>query len=73
MDSLYFCEANGSFSAYRDDLSKDFNTMCSGPDPVAVDTLCEARMESDEPGTNVPSTVLGQPRALAPTRWMRSN
>ena len=59
MDSLYACQGNGPFSAYRDDLIKDFNTMCGGPDPVAVDTICEALMDWDYPGTNVPSTILG--------------
>ena len=60
MDSLYACQGNGPFSAYRDDLIKDFNTICGGPDGVAVDTVCEALMDWDDPGTNVPSTVLGE-------------
>jgi len=64
MDSLYACQGNGPFSAYRDDLIKDFNTICGGPDPVAVDTVCEALMDWDEPGTNVPSTVLGAAEGL---------
>src|SRR5215472_697226 len=64
MDSLYACQGNGPFSAYRDDLIKDFNTMCGGPDPVAVDTVCEALMDWDAPGTNVPSTVLGNAEGL---------
>src|SRR5215467_10913635 len=64
MDSLYACQGNGPFSAYRDDLIKDFNTMCGGPDGVAVDTVCEALMDWDEPGTNVPSTVLGAAEGL---------
>jgi uncharacterized protein (DUF362 family) len=64
MDSLYACQGNGPFSAYRDDLIKDFNTICGGPDPVAVDTVCEALMDWDEPGTNVPSTVLGAEEGL---------
>ena len=38
MDSLYACQGNGPFSPYSDDLIKDFNTICGGPDPVAVDT-----------------------------------
>ena len=58
MDSLYACQGNGPFSAFRDDLIKDFNTICGGPDGVAVDTVCEALMDWDYPGTNVPSTVL---------------
>jgi uncharacterized protein (DUF362 family) len=64
MDSLYACQGNGPFSAYRDDLIKDFNTICGGPDPVAVDTVCEALMDWDAPGTNVPSTVLGNAEGL---------
>ena len=64
MDSLYACQGNGPFSAYSDDLIKDFNTICGGPDPVAVDTVCEALMDWDEPGTNVPSTVLGAAEGL---------
>ena len=59
MDSLYACQGNGPFSPYSEDLIKDFNTICGGPDPVAVDTICEALMDWDYPGTNVPSTVLG--------------
>jgi hypothetical protein len=35
-----------------------------GPDGVAVDTVCEALMDWDEPGTNVPSTVLGAAEGL---------
>ena len=68
MDSLYACQGNGPFSAYRDDLIKDFNTMCGGPDGVAVDTICEALMDWEEPGTNVPSTVLGAEEGLGTNR-----
>ena len=64
VDSLYACQGNGPFSAYRDDLIKDFNTICGGPDGVAVDTICEALMDWDEPGTNVASTVLGAAEGL---------
>ena len=64
MDSLYACQGNGPFSPYSDDLIKDFNTICGGPDPVAVDTICEALMDWDDPGTNVPSTVLGAAEGL---------
>jgi uncharacterized protein (DUF362 family) len=64
MDSLYACQGNGPFSPYSQDLIKDFNTICGGPDPVAVDTICEALMDWDEPGTNVPSTVLGAEEGL---------
>jgi uncharacterized protein (DUF362 family) len=68
MDSLYACQGNGPFSPYNDDLIKDFNTICGGPDPVAVDTICEALMDWDEPGTNVPSTVLGAAEGLGTNR-----
>ncbi|MGA3241803.1 MAG: DUF362 domain-containing protein [Bryobacteraceae bacterium] len=64
MDSLYACQGNGPFSPYSEDLIKDFNTICGGPDPVAVDTICEALMDWDYPGTNVPSTVLGAAEGL---------
>ena len=64
MDSLYACQGNGPFSPYGEDLIKDFNTICGGPDPVAVDTICEALMDWDYPGTNVPSTVLGAAEGL---------
>jgi uncharacterized protein (DUF362 family) len=68
MDSLYACQGNGPFSAVRDDLIKDFNTLCGGPDPVAVDAVCEAVMDWDNPGTNVPSTVLGAAEGLGTNR-----
>ena len=68
MDSLYACQGNGPFSPYSDDLIKDFNTICGGPDPVAVDTICEALMDWDYPGTNVPSTVLGAAEGLGTNR-----
>jgi uncharacterized protein (DUF362 family) len=68
MDSLYACQGNGPFSAVRDDLIKDFNTICGGPDPVAVDTVCEALMDWEYPGTNVPSTVLGAAEGLGTNR-----
>jgi len=68
MDSLYACQGNGPFSPYSQDLIKDFNTICGGPDPVAVDTICEALMDWDEPGTNVPSTVLGAAEGLGTNR-----
>jgi uncharacterized protein (DUF362 family) len=65
MDSLYACQGNGPFSAFRNDLIRDFNTICGGPDGVAVDTVCEALMDWDYPGTNVPSTVLAASPAEA--------
>ena len=68
MDSLYACQGNGPFSPYSEDLIKDFNTICGGPDPVAVDTICEALMDWDYPGTNVPSTVLGAAEGLGTNR-----
>jgi uncharacterized protein (DUF362 family) len=57
-DSLYTCQGNGPFSAYADDLIKDFNTILAGSDPVAVDTVAEAVMDWDNPGHNAPATVL---------------
>jgi hypothetical protein len=68
MDSLYGCQGNGSFSPYSDDLINDFNTICGGLDPVAVDTVCEALMDWDYPGTNVASTVLGAAVGLGTNR-----
>jgi uncharacterized protein (DUF362 family) len=64
MDSLYACQGNGPFSPYSDDLIKDFNTICGGPDPVAVDTVCEALMDWEELGFNIPSSVLGAEEGL---------
>ena len=64
MDSLYACQGNGPFSAYPEDLIRDFNTICGGPDPVAVDTVCEALMDWDYPGTNAPATVLAAAEGL---------
>jgi uncharacterized protein (DUF362 family) len=57
-DSLYSCQGNGPFSAYPEDLIKDFNTIIGGGDPVAVDTVAEALMDWDNPGHNAPATVL---------------
>lgn len=68
MDSLYACQGNGPFSAYSGDLIKDFNTICGGPDPVAVDTVCEALMDWDAPGTNAPATVLAAAEGLGTNR-----
>jgi uncharacterized protein (DUF362 family) len=68
MDSLYACQGNGPFSPHDDDLIRDFNTICGGPDPVAVDTICEALMDWDYPGTNVPSSVLGAAEGLGTNR-----
>jgi uncharacterized protein (DUF362 family) len=68
MDSLYACQGNGPFSAFSDDLIKDFNTICGGPDPVAVDTVCEALMDWQDPGSNVASTVLGAAEGLGTNR-----
>jgi uncharacterized protein (DUF362 family) len=73
MDSLYACQGNGPFSAYREDLIKDFNTICGGSDGVAVDTVCEALMDWDYPGTNVPSTVLGAAEGLGTNRMEEIN
>jgi uncharacterized protein (DUF362 family) len=58
VDSLYAGQGNGPFSAYPEDLIKNFNTTCGGANPVAVDTVCEALMDWDDPGTNAPATIL---------------
>ena len=63
VDSLYACQGNGPFSAYPDDIVKDFNTLYGGSDPVAVDTVCEALMQWENPG-NVQSSVLGAAQGL---------
>ena len=68
MDSLYACQGNGPFSPYSEDLIKDWNTICGGPDPVAVDTVCEALMDWDYPGTNAPATILGAADGLGTNR-----
>lgn len=49
-DSLYACQGNGPFSPYPEDLIKNFNTIVGGSDPVAVDTVCEAIMDWENPG-----------------------
>lgn len=64
VDSLYACQGNGPFSAYPEDLIKDFNTICGGPDPVAVDTISEALMDWENPGNNAPATVLAASEGL---------
>jgi uncharacterized protein (DUF362 family) len=64
VDSLYACQGNGPFSAYPEDLIRDFNTICGGPDAVAVDTVCEALMDWDSPGMNAPATVLAASEGL---------
>ena len=58
VDSLYACQGNGPFSPYANDVIKDFNCIFAGSDPVAVDTVCEALMDWDNPGRNAPATVL---------------
>lgn len=58
VDSLYTCQGNGPFSPYPNDVIKDFNCIYAGSDPVAVDTVCEALMDWDNPGKNAPATVL---------------
>jgi uncharacterized protein (DUF362 family) len=73
VDSLYACQGNGPFSAYPEDLIKDFNTMCGGPDPVAVDTVCEALMDWEYPGTNAPATVLAASEGLGTNKLEEIN
>lgn len=67
VDSLYACQGNGPFSAYPEDLVKDFNTIFGGADPVAVDTVCEALMGWERPGS-VQSTVLAAAQGLGTNR-----
>lgn len=73
VDSLYACQGNGPFSAYPEDLIKDFNTMYGGPDPVAVDTVCEALMGWEYPGTNAPATVLAASEGLGTNKLEEIN
>jgi uncharacterized protein (DUF362 family) len=68
VDSLYACQGSGPFSPYAEDLIADFNTILGGPDPVAVDTVVEALMDWDEPGTNVPYTRLAAQQGLGTNR-----
>lgn len=64
VDSLYACQGNGPFSAYPEDLIRDFNTILGGADPVAVDTVVEALMGWDDPGTNVEATRIAAMQGL---------
>jgi uncharacterized protein (DUF362 family) len=73
VDSLYACQGNGPFSAYPEDLIKDFNTMYGGPDAVAVDTVCEALMDWDQPGMNAPATVLAASEGLGTNKLAEIN
>lgn len=68
VDSLYACQGNGPFSAYPEDLIRDFNTILGGPDPVAVDTVCEAIMGWDRPGTSATATRLAAAQGLGTNR-----
>jgi uncharacterized protein (DUF362 family) len=63
VDSLYACQGNGPFSAYPEDLFPDFNTILAGRDPVAVDTVCAALMDWEDPGS-VPATQLAAAQGL---------
>ena len=67
VDSLYACQGNGPFSAYPQDLIRDFNTILAGADPVAVDTVCEAIMGWENPGS-VPATRLAAAEGLGTNR-----
>ncbi len=73
VDSLYACQGNGPFSAYPEDLIKDFNTMCGGSDAVAVDTVCEALMDWEKPGTNAPATILAAAEGLGTNKLEEIN
>jgi len=63
VESLSACQGNGPFSAYPSDLIRDFNTIFGGSDPVAVDTVAEALMDWEDPGS-VPATVLAASQGL---------
>jgi len=73
MDSLYACQGNGPFSAVRDDLIQDFNTLCGGPDPVAVDTICEAIMDWIIRVQTYPLLCLARLKGWVRIVWARSN
>ena len=64
VDSLYACQGNGPFSPYPEDLIKDFNTIAAGADPVAVDTVVEALMGWENPGSNAPYIRLAAAQGL---------
>src|ERR1043166_8160622 len=68
MDSLYACQGTGPFSPCSEDFIKDFSTIWVGPDPVAVDTICEALMDWDEPVLFFTATVVGAAEALGTNR-----
>jgi len=67
VDSLYASQGNGPFSAYPEDLLPDFNVISAGRDPVAVDTVCEALMGWEKPGS-VPATQLAASQGLGTNR-----
>jgi len=69
VDSLYACQGAGPFSPYPEDLFKDFNTILGGADPVAVDTVVEALMEWDNPGTNTQYIRLAAKQGLGTNNW----
>jgi uncharacterized protein (DUF362 family) len=64
VDSLYACQGNGPFSPYPEDLIVDFNTILGGADPVAVDTIVEAMMGWENPGSNAPYIQLAAAQGL---------
>lgn len=64
VDSLYACQGAGPFSPYAEDLIADFNTIAAGADPTAVDTVVEALMGWDDPGTNTPYIRLAAQQGL---------
>ena len=68
VDSLYACQGAGPFSPYPEDLFKDFNTLVAGPDPTAVDTVVEALMDWDNPGTNTPYIRLAASQGFGTNR-----
>lgn len=68
VDSLYACQGNGPFSPYPEDLIPNFNTILGGSDPVAVDTVVEALMGWEDPGSNAPYIQLAASQGLGTNR-----
>lgn len=68
VDALYACQGNGPFSPYPEDRIADFNTILAGADPVAVDTVVEALMGWENPGSNAPYIRLAAAQGLGTDR-----
>ena len=67
VDSLWACQGNGPFSAYPEDVIRDYNTILAGADPVAVDTVCEALADWPNPGS-IPYLQLAAAQGLGTNR-----